>query len=75
MNLQETKETILRWLSSCQTSEQCDLLIEVIDRFVYQRFEGIVPPFDLDLVKTDLKQAWIDQKLKVVSNAAMQSKN
>lgn len=68
MTLQETKEIIKRWLLSCETSEQLDLLLEVMDKFVFDRFAGSSPMVDLEMAKTELKEAWMDQKLLVVKN-------
>lgn len=68
MTLQETKEIVLRWLNGCETKPQLDLILEVIDRFVYKRFEGVVPKLDLDIAKTELQEAWLDRKLMVVKN-------
>lgn len=40
MNLQETKDTILRWIESCNTSEQIGLCYESIQEFIVRRFKG-----------------------------------
>lgn len=34
MNLQQTKEIILKWIKSCETDEQLDLMNDVVDRFI-----------------------------------------
>lgn len=64
MNLQETKIVIAKWISSCDSSEQLDLLVEIMDRFILERFAD-QDPTELELVKTDLKQTWMDRKLIV----------
>lgn len=66
MTLKETQEIITKWIESCQTSEQLDLLLEVMDKFVFERFANISPLIELEAAKSDLKDAWLVRKLLVV---------
>lgn len=66
MNLQQHKEIILRWINSCETSEQLDLLLEVIVEFVTKRFEGRAEPLELSITKDDLSNALTDKKMDIV---------
>jgi hypothetical protein len=38
MNLEQHTEIILKWVYSCDTSEQLNLLSDVIERFIKERF-------------------------------------
>lgn len=38
MNLEQTKDIFIRWVKSCDTQEQLDLLKEIVDDFVTNRF-------------------------------------
>lgn len=67
MTLQETKDIITVWINSCTTSEQLDLLTEVIKRFVVDRFTGQVDMMDMVMAETDLNEALSNQKLIVAS--------
>lgn len=67
MTLQETKDIITVWINSCTTSEQLDLLVEVTDKFVFERFAGLVTVVEMDMAKADLNETWLNRKLIVVS--------
>lgn len=66
MTLQETQEIITRWIDSAETAEQLDLLVEIMDKFVFERFANISPLIELESAKSDLKDAWLVRKLLVV---------
>ncbi len=68
MTLQETQEIITRWINSCETSEQLELILEVIDKFIFERFAGLVTVFDMDLARSELNSEWLDRKLIVAHN-------
>lgn len=57
MNIEKHKEIILKWIKSCRTAEQIDLLNEIIGKFVIDRFSGIVQSHELDMVLTELNEA------------------
>jgi hypothetical protein len=67
MTLQETKDIITLWINSCTTSEQLDLLLEVMDKFIFERYAGTVGVVEMDMAKTDLNETWLTRKLMVVS--------
>lgn len=69
MTLKETQEVITRWISSCETSEQLDLLLEVMDKFVFERYANTSTLIELELAKTDLKESWLTRKLIVAKNS------
>ena len=54
MNLFEHTQTIKRWISSCNKTEQLDLCVDVIKEFVTKRFEGDSPAFELAASETEL---------------------
>ncbi len=70
MNLQDTKETILKWIFSCEKEDQVDLLTEVVTEFVSIRFrhEGKF----CELATEELIRALVDQKI-LIKRIAFQS--
>lgn len=69
LSLEETLSVLLIWTKSCNNAPSLDFMIDVIDRFVKQRFEGNAPDWQLQNALTDLKEAWIDQKYILVKNS------
>jgi hypothetical protein len=67
-DLYETKDIILKWILSCTTAHQMDLLASIMNQFVLERFEKEVPKWELDMVMTELKMAWMIHKTVIVSN-------
>lgn len=66
MNIREHQEIITKWIESCKTSEQLDLLVEVINEFVVKRFKDHADQFELEVVKTELVEALTTQKMKTL---------
>jgi hypothetical protein len=67
MDLFEHKQIIKRWINSCDTSEQLDLLRDVIQEFVIKRFEGNVQAWELDEAKTELIDTLTERKIIVAA--------
>lgn len=40
MDIVDTRDTLLLWLQSCQTSEQVFLFMDVVDEYIVNRFTG-----------------------------------
>lgn len=40
MDIVDTRDTLLLWLQSCQTSEQVFLFGDVVDEYIVNRFSG-----------------------------------
>lgn len=77
MTLFEHKMIITRWVNSCDTSEQVDLLIPFINEFVIPKFEKDlltkdgedkkVLAYDLEITKIELVEAIQTRKLILAS--------
>lgn len=63
MTIQEIKETLLKWIRSCDKEEQIDLLTEVIAEFVVKRFESKEDQKVIDWTMDYLLHEMADQKL------------
>lgn len=66
MTLQQTSDIILKWISSCHTSEQLDLLVPVVTSHIVTPFQNKVPELDLLLVKEDLVNAISDRQRMII---------
>lgn len=44
MDIVDTRDTLIRWLSKCETAEQVYLLREVVEDYIVKRFEGVEKP-------------------------------
>lgn len=73
-DLYETKDIILKWCMSCTTAPQMDLLAQIIHQFVLERFEKEIPEWELNMVMTELKTAWMIHKTVIVQEYAEQMK-
>lgn len=72
MTLQQTTDTIIKWLKSCTTPEQVNLTEQVFDRFVCYKFWNSGDTFQesvlsLQLAENNFKDALFHQKLVVTS--------
>lgn len=63
MNIHQQKEILLRWIRSCQTAEQLDLFTQIVKEFVVNRFSGKIEWYEMDLVKGELSDAIIEQRI------------
>ena len=63
MNIHQQKEILLRWIRSCQTAEQLDLFTQIVTEFVVNRFSGKIEWYEMDLVKGELSDAIIEQRI------------
>jgi hypothetical protein len=63
MDIQQQKEILLKWIRSCQTAEQLDLLSQRVTEFVVKRFSGKIEYFDMELAKGELSDAIIEQRV------------
>ena len=63
MDIHQQKEILLRWIRSCQTAEQLDLCIRVVTEFVVKRFSDKIEWHEMDLVKGELSDAIIEQRV------------
>lgn len=66
MTLHQTKEIINRWVNSCTSSEQLELLKPVIESHIVTPFKPMVPELDLLLVKEDLVNAISDRQRMII---------
>ena len=63
MNIHQQKEILLRWIRSCQTADQLDLFTQIVKEFVVNRFSGKIEWYEMDLVKGELSDAIIEQRV------------
>lgn len=63
MDIYKHKDTLLRWILSCQTAQQLDLFTRLVTEFEVTRFYDNIEPFEIEVVKKDLYDAIIDQRV------------
>ena len=63
MDIYRHKETLLKWISSCQTAQQLDLFTRLVTEFEVTRFYDKIETFEIEVVKKDLYDAIIDQRV------------
>lgn len=63
MDINQQKEILLRWIRSCQTADQLDLFTLIVKEFVVNRFSGKIEWYEMDLVKGELSDAIIEQRI------------
>jgi hypothetical protein len=52
MTIHETKDTIIRWIKTCDKEEQIDqMVIWVIDQLIVNKFEKTVPVITMEIIK------------------------
>jgi hypothetical protein len=63
MDIQQHKEILLKWIRSCHTAEQLDLLSQRVTEFVVKRFSGRIEYYEMELAKGELSDAIIEQRV------------
>ena len=63
MNIHQQKEILLRWIRSCQTADQLDLFTQIVTEFVVNRFSDKIEWYEMDLIKGELSDAIIEQRI------------
>ena len=63
MDIQQHKEILLKWIRSCQTAEQLDLLSQTVTEFVVKRFSEKIEYYEMELAKEELSDAIIEQRV------------
>ena len=63
MDIYKHKETLLKWISSCQTAQQLDLFTRLVREFDASAFYDKIEALDAALVKTELSDAIIEQRI------------
>ena len=63
MDIHQQKEILLKWIRSCQTAEQLDLLAEIVTKFVVNRFSDKIESYEMELAKGELSDAIIEQRV------------
>jgi hypothetical protein len=63
MDIQQHKEILLKWIRSCQTAEQLDLLSRRVTEFVVKRFSEKIEYYEMELAKEELSDAIIEQRV------------
>ncbi len=66
MNLQNHKEIVLKWIISCETFEQLELIQDIIREFITKRFEAKATEHELNYALKELADAIVDRKILVV---------
>jgi len=62
MDIYKHKETLLKWIWSCQTAQQLDLFTRLVREYDASRFYNKIEPLETELVKTELSDASIEQR-------------
>lgn len=65
MTIQQTKDIILSWLSSCTSFEQCHVLEDAINNYWMKRFEEKEGLVEVEIVKLELGEA-IEKKMREI---------
>jgi hypothetical protein len=63
MDIHQQKEILLRWIKSCQTADQLDLFTQIVTEFVVNRFSDKIEWYEMDMVKGELSDAIIEQRI------------
>lgn len=63
MDIYKHKETLLKWICSCQTAQQLDLFEKLVVEFDETRFNGQTEPIEIELVRKELFDAIIEQRV------------
>jgi uncharacterized coiled-coil protein SlyX len=63
MDILQHKEIFLKWIRSCQTAEQLDLLSQRVKEFVVKRFSEKIEYYEMELAKEELSDAIIEQRV------------
>jgi len=63
MDIYRHKDTLLKWICSCQTAQQLDVFARLVTEFDVTRCYDKIEPFEIELVKKDLCDAIIDQRV------------
>jgi len=63
MDIQQQKEILLKWIRSCQTAEQLDLLSHRVPEFVVKRFSDKIEYYEMELAIEELSDAIIEQRV------------
>jgi len=63
MDIYRHKDTLLRWICSCQTAQQLDLFTRLVTEFDVTRFYNKIEPLEIELAKKDLYDAIVDRRV------------
>ena len=63
LGIQHQKEILLKWIRSCRTAEQLDLLAQIVTEFVVKRFSDKIEFYEIELAKGELSDAIIEQRV------------
>jgi hypothetical protein len=63
MDIYRHKQTLLKWIGSCQTSQQLDLFTRLVVEFDASRFYDKIDFLETELAKTELSDAIIEQRI------------
>lgn len=63
MDIYKHKDTVLKWVRSCQTAQQLDLFTRAVAEFDVARFHYKIELYEAELVKQELSDAIIEQRI------------
>ncbi|MFI5185286.1 MAG: hypothetical protein ACHQF0_01020 [Chitinophagales bacterium] len=63
MDIYRHKETLLKWICSCQTAQQLDLFTRLVTEFEVTRFHDKIEPGEIEEVKKELSAAIVEQRV------------
>ena len=70
MDIVDTRDTLLLWLSSCKTSEQIYLFGEVVNEYIVDRFSGKESSVIIESAKHSLLEQ-MDIQLTIINQKTM----
>jgi len=65
MDIYRHKDTLLKWIGSCQTAPQLDLFTRLVTEFDVTRFYNKIEPLEIELAKKELYDAIVDQRIVI----------
>lgn len=68
MTLFEHTKIIKRWIRSCDTSEQLDLVADIIKEFVVNRFIGSAETWEINQAANELLTEIMNRRIIVAAN-------
>lgn len=66
LTIQQTEETILSWIKSCNSEDQLNLIKEVIDKFITDRYRHYSSPGELAMISSRLENNIENRKKKII---------
>mgnify|MGYP003693616125 CR=1 FL=1 len=63
MDIYRHKDTLLKWICSCQTAQQLDVFTRLVTEFDVTRCYDKIEPYEIELVKKTFTMRSVDQRV------------